>query len=240
MFFLSLFGPVTDRLGSLGSHGLIMPSGIGKKEVVILRVTFLGLMCLMALCVSAYAVDNMVVNPDFDDPLDTGWNLEVHADQVVATMELDNTTSVVGGNSARIDIESIVDGAEVWRLQFKQMNISVKADMTYTWSFWAKTVAGGQREGTVSVGMETDPWAGLGLSETFELEADWQEYYFTFAATESFDNTRLAIQLASSPESVWIDHVKFYLGDYVQEEMTATEPMGKMTATWGSIKSDIE
>ena len=204
-----------------------------------MRSVVLGLVCLVVLCVNVYAVENMVVNPDFDEPLEIGWNLEVHGDHVVATMELDSTTSVEGKNSARIDIESIVEGAEVWRLQLKQFNIVVKGGETYTWSFWAKT--DDRREAAVQVCMEVDPWAVLGVSENIELESEWQEYHFTFDALEDFDNTRLAMQLAGSPETVWLDHVRFYEGDYVSDPDAgaAAEPMGKMASTWGTIKASV-
>ena len=201
-----------------------------------MRLHILALVCLMSICGNIYAVDNMVTNPDFDQPLENGWNLEVHGDHVTATMELDSTTSVVGSNSARVDIESIVEGAEVWRLQFKQVGITVAGGETYTWSFWAK--ASEPRPASVWVGMEADPWETLGASEDIQLDTSWQEYHFTFEAAQDYDNTRLAIQLAGSTVTpVWVDHEMLYVGDYVPETVSAIRPSGKAAATWGSIKS---
>jgi hypothetical protein len=180
----------------------------------------------------------MIVNPDFNEPLSNGWNLEVHGDHVVATMELDDSTSIAGPNSARIDIESIVEGSEIWRLQFKQVNLVVQGGETYTWSFWAK--AADDRPANVWVGMEVDPWATLGASEEIALTTDWQEYHFTFEASEDFENTRLAIQLAGSTVTpVWVDHQMLYQGDYVPEDLAAVKPTEKITSTWGSLKSHV-
>ena len=202
-----------------------------------MRTLIFILACMMVFCVNSYAAQNMLVNPDFNEPLTTGWNLEVHGSHVEATMALDSTTKVAGQNSARIDIKSIVDGAEIWRLQFKQVNVKIKNAQTYTWSFWAK--ANADRPANVWVGMEVDPWGTLGSSEEFKIGTNWQEYHFTFNASQAFDNTRLAIQLAGSKVTpVWIDHQMLYEGEYVKES-TSTEPIGKITSTWGKVKNDI-
>ena len=184
--------------------------------------------------------DNMVMNPEFE--MGTAfWNLEVHGDFVEAIMLEDRNDGIGDNRCARIDISNIEAGAEVWRLQFKQVNHRIEAGETYTWSFWAR--AEDWRQADVWVGMEVDPWSTLGPSETIELESEWQEYHFTFDAQESFDNTRLAIQLASSPETVWVDHVRFYEGDYEEEDFEeimrdiSVTPAGKLATTWGQIRS---
>jgi hypothetical protein len=186
--------------------------------------------------------ENMIMNPEFD--MGTAfWNLEVHGDFVAAVMLEDRSDGIGDKRCARIDINNIEAGAEVWRLQFKQTGIKMEQGETYTWSFWAKTED--WREANVWVGMETDPWTTLGPSEIIELESEWQEYHFTFDAQGSFDNTRLAIQLASSPETVWIDHVRFYEGDYEEEDFDEimqqrpVTPAGKLESTWGNIKSTL-
>ena len=184
--------------------------------------------------------DNVVKNPEFETGA-TFWNLEVHTDFVNAVMSEDRIDAIGDNRCVRIDINKIEPGSEVWRLQFKQKGHVVKGGRTYTWSFWAKTE--GWREATVWVGMEADPWAVLGVDENIELESEWQEYHFTFPASKDYDNTRLSIQLAGSPEPVWVDHVRFYEGDYEEEDFEeimkqrSVTPVGKLSSTWGEIKT---
>ena len=187
--------------------------------------------------------ENMIINPEFELGT-TGWNLEVHGDYVKASMIIDKILAIGDRACMRINIDDIKAGSEVWRLQFKQVGISITGGKTYTWSFWAK--AADYRPMTVWVGMETDPWATLGASEAIELmEIDWTEYHFTFLASDSFDNTRLSIQLAGAKETVWVDHVRFYEGKYEEEDykeimkQRSVSPAGKLTSKWGKIKSGI-
>jgi len=188
--------------------------------------------------------ENAVSNPEFD--MGTAfWLLEVHADFVDAIMLEDREMAIGDDHSARIDINNIEPGSETWRLQFKQPGHVVVGGETYTWSFWARTEPEGWREANVQICMETDPWTGLGVNEGIELEEEWQEYHFTFVAAQSFNNTRLAIQLGSSPESVWIDHVRLYEGEYDEEDFDEimqwrpVTPAGKLRSTWGKVKSGI-
>ena len=89
-------------------------------------------------------------------------------------------------------------------------------------------------------GLVWKPIPGLGTDEDIELATDWQEYHFTLEASKDYDNTRLAIQLGGSTVTpVWIDHEMFYEGDYVSDNISAAEPIGKITSTWGSIKSGV-
>lgn len=184
--------------------------------------------------------DNLLINPDFD--LGTaGWNLEVHTDYVKALMLEDKTDGIGDKKCVRIEINEIQKGAEVWRLQFKQFSINIKANKTYTWAFWAK--AADFRPANIWVGMEVDPWNTLGPSEEIMLEPEWKEYHFTFTATQNFDNTRLSIQLAGSKDTVWVDHVRFYEGEYIEEKIKdigkgkAVTPINKSISKWGNIKN---
>jgi len=82
----------------------------------------------------------------------------------------------------------------------------------------------GERPAKMWAGMEVDPWAGLGGEKLIFMSDEWTEYQLTFTATEDFNNTRLALQLGESETNLWVDHVKFYEGDYVPDDEIDIDP----------------
>ena len=179
---------------------------------------------------------------DFEDQQELllNWTYEVHGG-FVAIAKIDKKDSLTGKSCVLLDIQQLnKDTQEWWRLQFKQINQVVENGKKYTLSFWAKVEE--PRPIHTWIGMEVDPWAGLGGEKEWNVvDLDWNEYFITFTANQDFNNTRLTVIGGYAKANVWLDHVRFYEGDYVPEEGLsrdlAVKPKNRLAVTWGALKN---
>ena len=108
---------------------------------------------------------------------------------------------------------------------------------TYTFSFWAKAEAA--RPVAYYVEQTADPWDEHGRKE-IEINEEWGEYWTTFTATLS-EAVWPRIALGQLDVNIWVDNVRFYEGEYVEEEDLGTQkvvhPAGKLPITWAGIKN---
>ena len=73
------------------------------------------------------------------------------------------------------------------------------------------------------------------------LDQEWKEYWFTLSATADGD-IRTEFVLGLSDVTLWIDHVRFYEGDYVDEGLGKPEAIATddnmLITCWSKLKAE--
>ncbi len=133
--------------------------------------------------------DQLLENGDFSQPLETGWHLERDALTEVA-WEIEDQA---GERSLRVDVAR--QGEVAWRPQLTHAGFSLTAGQPYTLDFEAR--ADQPRSLRVNCMMATEPWERLGLEAQVELETGWQQYRFTFVASQDHPQARISISQLS-------------------------------------------
>jgi hypothetical protein len=190
---------------------------------------------LLVIGINAYSdeVENLIKNGDFEDGL-IEWNLRTDGGSVAA-MEEDKKEAVKGRRCVFINIDNVA-GTDAWHLSLYQEGHLIEKGETYTLAFWAK--AEGIRPVVCYIEQMVDPWNEYGRG-SFQVGEEWQEYWITMTATLS-EAIWPRIALGESDVSIWVDNVRFYKGEYVEEEELGKEkavyPAGKLSATWAGRK----
>lgn len=211
------------------------------------RVSIIGILCLSGLLLIVLSkgvatagddIENMVANPDFEEGT-TGWTIGCLADGAAGLLSTEKVKPAVGGAMGDC-LYAKIDGVgnDAHEPEIHSPSFEVKNGKVYTVSFWAKTEAGVER--VIGVKFEQlDTW--VGPSEKFTITDEWTEYHFSPAMTMgSPPAVVIHIQFDFLKDDVWFDHFRVYLGEYVAEDISpdqAVEPVGKLSATWGDIKS---
>ena len=83
----------------------------------------------------------------------------------------------------------------------------------------------------------------------FHRSGEWAEYSMTWNHPETLANTWVMIHAPGSAVNgvskgeLWIDHVRVYEGEYLEDELSAgeivkaVEPEDRLVDTWGRIKA---
>ena len=178
-------------------------------------------------------VENLIRNNDFEEGL-IEWDLR-QSEGAVASMKEEKGESIKGRSCVYIDIDNVAR-TSAWHLSLYQEGHSLEEGQTYTLSFWAK--AEEPRPVVCYVEQAADPWDEYGR-ESVEVNGEWQEYWTTFIATLS-GAVWPRIALGESDVNIWVDNVRFYEGEYVEDEdmgaPSAADPAGKFLMTWAGIK----
>jgi len=157
-------------------------------------------------------IENLLVNPDFEEGAN-GWVLELHGDKgAVAQLVVDKKEALTGKQCMLIDIQKL-DGSGTWWHVGLNQPVSVEAGKTYTLAVWAKTEPKKVRTILLAGGENHGPWANWG-SKDFTISDEWAEYYTTWNQSVTDNNARIRIAVGQSRDNVWIDHVRFYVGEY--------------------------
>lgn len=130
------------------------------------------------------------------------WQLEFHGGAVATALNV-----IAGGLSGpRVGkVNVTTKGTEDWRVQFKQVGLSVVKDTTYTVRFALRA----DRERIIPVGVtkNVDPWTGY-ASYNAAVGTDWRTFEFTFTATETVaNNVRISFVMGGELGQVWVDDV---------------------------------
>jgi len=200
---------------------------------------------LIAICLSifsaavgsnAYAdeVVNLIRNGDFEEGT-IDWELRL-SEGAVATMREINGEDVFQGQScALIEIDNVAK-TSAWHLALYQEGHQLEEGITYTLCFWGK--ADGLRPVALYVEQAADPWDEYGRV-SIEVGEEWQEFSTTFTAAVA-GPVWPRIALGESDRDIWIDNVRFYEGEYVEDnleqEPKAVHPAGKLPVTWAEMK----
>ncbi len=182
--------------------------------------------------------ENLVQNPDFEDPTHSPWTMWVEDASAVATMSIDKNESLTGKQSLLIEIMKKGSGQRV-ELHQKPFNLEMGQQMTY--AFWAKVGKDDLREGNMIVNHREDPWTTYG-SASIRITEEWTEFHTPANISADDDMVGIYVELQDTVGKVWFDHFRFYEGDYEEEDMEemerdiAVEPCGRIACTWASIK----
>jgi len=180
------------------------------KSICLAALAALGLLAGPSL--THAQVTNLAPNPSFeedevilDDPTWTKWATWGWEGGLQSTVKIDDTESVDGLRSLRIDAKGGTD----WYFIVLDLPMPAKNGTKYTASFWAKA----QTPRPLTVQMKaTDNSVSWGATG-FQVTQDWAEYHFT-AASQSTE-IKLEFFCAASEVPLWLDFVYFYEGEYV-------------------------
>ncbi len=194
-----------------------------------LRKIQLSALTALLVAATAAAQDNMLDNPSFEDGIDpwTGYG--------TATLSSDNERAYEGSASLRAVVEEA--GANFWDsgIQYKPEGLAFKGGTLQTWAFFAMSDPG--VEINIKPEKAADPWTGYGAKRV-NLTAEWAEYWVEYTPDADVDPASLTLHVAFEPSSIWLDHMRWYHGEYTPGDLqTSVEPQGKAAATWGSLKA---
>ena len=193
----------------------------------------LALSAIIGMSSHAAEVENLIRNGDFEEGL-IEWELR-QSEGAVARMEEDRGEAIKGGSCVYIDIDNVA-GTDAWHLALFQEGHLVENGKTYTLSFWAK--AEETRPVVCYVEQAADPWDEYGRA-VIDVGEEWQVYWITFTSTVAIA-VWPRIALGTSDVNIWVDNVRFFEGDYVEEEdlgtQNAVDPADKLPVTWSGIR----
>lgn len=197
--------------------------------------------CLISVpfMVQAQEVENLVLNPSFEDEndiiddawIENGWVTWGDGDGLASVVEIDEDDFIDGLRSARVEPVGTVD----WHFMIIYYPVALDLGDPCTVSFWARAEA----ERTIVVQMKDVGNAGSFGATTFTITPDWSEYHFTADAEQG--NIKLEIFVSGSKVPLWFDFVNVYIGEYVEgiapsELAAAVQPDSKLSVTWGALK----
>lgn len=201
------------------------------KGVIFLVVW--GSVLLMSVSYAQEEGENIVRNPSFEDGT-AEWQLLVTA-PAAATWEV--VEEGVVGDCVCIDVSEI-SGTD-WHVEIHQPNQMLEGGETYTFNFWVKTSedVGSRRFGPGIEGLGASDWW-----QTININDEWQEFSRTWEQGLTGSAT-IHFGLGHDKGDVYLDHVRLYIGEYVEEDLEefeiekAVESKGKLATAWGSIKT---
>ncbi|MDF1694813.1 MAG: Ig-like domain-containing protein [Saprospiraceae bacterium] len=147
-----------------------------------------------------------IQNREFDNGLDNWilWNETSPTNN--STLSLDQSYQLSGGNSAKIDINTISSPPTNWYIQLQQLGLSIENQKTYLVSFDAK--AEYARSIVASIQLNESPWTTY-FWEEVNLTTTPTTYQFEFVGTQTqLNNIKFYFALGSSLSDVWIDNVQ--------------------------------
>ena len=187
------------------------------------------------------AVENLIQNGDFEDG-EIGWSVAARG-AAVMNLIIDDTTAAMGKKSARLEIQNVGGGGTHDLTLDCQTAIRIKKGKTYTVDFWLKA----EEERTLAIDflMNHDPWTRVTQAENIPITTEWQVQFHTFEATLADDNMIFLFSFSKASNlnpkaTTWIDHVRFYQGEYEEEDLSQqsqpVQPTAKLPALWGQMK----
>lgn len=207
-----------------------------------MRLLVILLVLSLFLCLTAGAdeIENLARNPDFEDGT-FEWVLELHAGNGAAAELKSDKDGVVGDKCALVETTKLDGSGTWWHTGLNQNGHMVEAGITYTLAFWAKSEV--KRPISGCMGENHGPWANWNM-QNFTITPEWQEYWVTWTSVVTDKNARIRIPTGQAKESVWVDHVRLYEGNYEEEDLEglvierSVEPSDKLATTWAEIKTD--
>lgn len=207
------------------------------------RRIFWIVLCLLVLVATQAPgqdeIENLASNGDFEDRLLDPWRMifkpGANGD---AELTIDKEESFTGDFSLKVEIKSAGNDERAVHIIQQPLLGPIKKGRKYTYSVWMKA-----EEPRPAV-LNTMKSGGGNVSTPnrgdFTLSQEWKEYWFTLEATEDAD-FRLEFVLGLSDATVWIDHVQFYEGEYVDEGLAEPEAVTKsdnmLVTCWSRIKA---
>jgi len=204
------------------------------------KYTLIGIFVLVSCLLSlnlAYSqeIENLARGGDFEngDADKALWELQIEG-QAFAVLTIDKDEPAVGEACLFVEVISVDNAANwvpwIWQTQ------TVEKGETYTLSLFLK--AEEHRNIDLSIRDLNEPKQEH-VIQNILIGTDWEEFWITFAAPKDVD---VKVGVRGGPEvSFWMDGIRFYIGEYEPTEIggpkIAVAPMGKLAATWASIKA---
>lgn len=124
---------------------------------------------------------------------ETSWSLNQHNGAIA---RLERPENVPG--AFRVEIEQ--GGTELWHVEVHTYHPPIRRGVEYAVRFRAR--ADGQRRVRVRVAQAHPPWVGLGLSRQIDLTREWQDFEFSFTATQDDGLVRMGFHLGGDTVAV--------------------------------------
>ncbi len=200
--------------------------------------SLLTLVLLFGVTTLSYAAkppENILNNGDFDLNLE-GWHHWTHADAATLfQIEGKKAEPVVGKKVVYVKISKA--GNAVWHVQFYQQPFTLEKGTTYTYSLWAKSEK--PRTVVMRILHQGDPWNEY-ARQTINLSEVWTEFFITFKMPADDVSSRAGIIMGGQKVDVWLDHIRLYEGEFVNDiegaEPHPVEPTNKLATTWATLK----
>lgn len=188
---------------------------------------------------SAKEIENLVINPDFEDFGTNPWSMWVEDPAALAQMTIDKKEKLTGEQCLVIDITKKGGGM---RVELHQNPFVLKQGQKMTYAFWAKVDKDDIRPAVMIVNHRADPWTTYG-SKVITITEEWTEFTTSAAITANDNIVGIYVELRDTVGKTWFDHFRFYEGDYVEEELgkeekQAVDPKNKIASTWATIKAE--
>ena len=148
---------------------------------------------------------NRVWNPSFENDF---WNWSfwsMGGSGATATNSVDCTQSTEGDCS---NLTDMTQAGQNWETQLTQ-GLALTGSTTYVLAFDAKASA--EREATVVLTQNHDPWTELTSQVDFTLYPDWNKYVVELTPSQSDSDARIAFFLGAELPDVSIDDVRFWV-----------------------------
>ncbi len=194
---------------------------------------------MLGLVMVAYSdkpPENILQNGDFDLKLDQWHHWTHESANALFTTEGNKAEPIIGKNAAYIAINKA--GNAIGHIQLYQQPFTLEKDITYTYSLWAKSEK--PRNITMRIMHQGAPWT-VYAPKSINLSEEWQEFFITFKMPVDDVNSRAGIIMGTQRIDVWIDHVRLYEGEFVQDiegvEPHAVELSNKLATTWATLKN---
>ena len=187
------------------------------------------------LAYTAKPPENILKNADFDLNLE-GWHHWAH-ETATALFQTEGKKAepIVGKKVAYIKISKA--GNAVWHVQFYQQPFTLEKGTTYTYSLWAKSET--PRTVRMRILHQGDPWNEY-ANKQINLSEAWKEFFVTFKMPADDVSSRADIIMGAQKTDVWIDHIRVYEGEFVNDiegaEPQVVEPADKLATTWAALK----
>jgi hypothetical protein len=134
-----------------------------------------------------------------------------------ATLTIDTNEKRVGLASARIEITDVGDGTSNHNLTLdNNAGIAVEANKTYTVDFWTKAEA--DRTLIIDALLNQSPWTRLFRVTDIPVTTEWTRIHHTFQADATMSPVVFLFSFVDSTTTIWLDHVRFYEGEYDEED----------------------
>jgi hypothetical protein len=156
------------------------------------------------------------MDPDFEEAV-SGWSLATRA-PAAATLTIDKNEKRFGQASARIEITHVGDGSSVHTLTLdNHADIAVTANTTYTVDFWTKAEA--DRTVIIDALLNQGPWTNLFRVRDLPVTMEWTRIHHTFQADATLSPVVFLFSFVDSKTTIWLDHVRFYEGEFDEEDV---------------------
>lgn len=208
------------------------------------RRIFCIVLCLFVLVGAMQAsgqgeVENLAINGDFEDGVLDPWRITFKPNaNGDAELSIDDEESFTDDFCLKVEIRSGGNDERAVHIIQQPILTPIKKDEKYTYCAWMKA-----EEPRPAV-LNTMKSGGGNVSSPnrgdFTLTEEWAEYWFTLTATADAD-FRLEFVLGLSDATVWVDHVRFYEGEYVDEGLGQPEAVTRgdnmLVTCWSRIKA---